>query len=90
MLKQISVIHDYFNKSILFSLISLILTPFLFFHSIENHNLLLLSLSNFHIMYTISEWLVDAPSGSQNKKTKWIYMAILYPLTTAIFYYACS
>jgi len=89
MLKQMSIIHNYLNKSFLFSLIIFFAVPYLFFNSIEHHNLLLLSASNFYIMHTISEWLVTSPNGSPNKKIKWTYMAILYPLTTAIFYYAC-
>lgn len=87
MLKQISVIHDYFNKSILFSLLVI---PFLLFYSIQHNNLLVLSIANFYIMYAISEWLVDSPEGPDNKKIKWIYMAILYPFTTALFYYGIS
>lgn len=87
MLKQISVIHDYFNKSILFSLLVI---PFLLFYSIQHNNLLALSIANFYIMYTISEWLVAVPDSSQKKNIKWIYMAILYPLTTALFYYGIS
>lgn len=90
MIKKISVIHDYFNKSILFSLIAFIAIPFLFFYSIEHKNLLLLSASNFYMMHSISEWLVGAPEAPKNKNIKWIYMAILYPLTTAIFYYSMS
>lgn len=84
MLKQMSIIHNYLNKSLLFSLIVI---PFLLFYSIQHNNLFALSIANFYIMYAISQWLAESPDRPENKNFKWISMAILYPLTTALFYY---
>jgi hypothetical protein len=61
--------------------------PVLFIFSLNQHNLLLLSITNFYIMYTICTWLNTNSEHKTNNKIKWIYMSILWSLTTFIFYH---
>lgn len=79
------MVKTFFNLNNFF--INFIIVPFLFIFSLNQHNLLLLSITNFYLMYTICTWLNTTPECKTNNKMKWIYMSILWPLTTFVFYH---
>lgn len=79
------MVKTFFNLNNFF--INLFVIPILFIFSLQQHNLLLISITNFYIMYTICSWLNKTPDNKTNDKMKWIYMSILWPVTTFIFYY---
>lgn len=79
------MIKTFFNLNNFY--VNFFVIPFLFVFSLNQHNLLLLSITNFYVMYTICTWLNTNPEHKTNNKMKWIYMSILWPLTTFVFYH---